>query len=235
MENILPLTTEPTIGGFFRRTARLFADPARFYRDDFPRMTGTTAVAFGVTNAWLGSTLAFFVHTLNSLFLLHLFDRWAQRLLLADDAGIWGLNGNAFLWSAGTVILSPFFFSLGILLSSVMVFLFANSLVADKNSGPDSLTFGNVLRIQGIAYAGRWFRLVPVFGGLLSFIATLILLVTGMRERFAISNRRAVAIVLAPYVLFFFAALAILGIMVFVFSQLPLQELFDSGPRDFGF
>lgn len=233
MENILLMNTRtrPLVRDFVGRSLRLFLQPTRFFREDFPRLDLNQALAFGITNAWLGATAGFFVQTLNGLFFLRLFDHWSLDLL--PDDTFFGANGHAFLWTAGFLILAPFFLCLRILLSTTVVFLFTQLLAGEDEVGPDPVVFSNVMRIQSVSVAGHWFRLVPVFGPVLSLLAGIILTVTGLRERFTLSTRRATAIVLAPYVLLFFAALAMVAFLIFAFSQIPFQELID--PSDFGY
>jgi hypothetical protein len=62
------------------------------------------------------------------------------------------------------------------------------------------------------------------------------LLVVGIRERYNVSTRRAIASVLAPYVLLFVAIFLFLIILGFAIASLPFEELFDfqKKPFDFG-
>ncbi|MGZ3719084.1 MAG: hypothetical protein ACXWR1_12125, partial [Bdellovibrionota bacterium] len=66
-------------------------------------------------------------------------------------------------------------------------------------------------------------------------IVGLVLTVTGVRERFGVSTRRATAVVLAPYLLLFVAAILLSALLVVAVSQLPVQELFDIDPQQLGF
>ncbi|MGZ3713675.1 MAG: hypothetical protein ACXVBE_18050, partial [Bdellovibrionota bacterium] len=135
----------------------------------------------------------------------------------------------------GIVLLSPFFVLLRVLLGSLVVYLFTRVFVEDESGGPDRVTLANVMRIQSASLAGRWFSIVPVVGGFLSYLVSLILLVTGIRERFAISNRRAIVIVLAPYVLLGVAVLAVCLAFAITLAQLPAHELLDIDASGFGF
>jgi hypothetical protein len=60
------------------------------------------------------------------------------------------------------------------------------------------------------------------------------LLISGLRERFRVSNQRAAAVVLAPYVFLFLAGLLMMALMIFAFSQLPFEELLDLRATRFG-
>jgi hypothetical protein len=49
-----------------------------------------------------------------------------------------------------------------------------------------------------------------------------------------VSNRRAAAVVLAPYFLLFLAGMLFLMLMIFAFAQLPFGEIFDFRATRFG-
>lgn len=232
MENILTLI--PTndhgrpVSTFLRRTKRLFFDPTGFFREEFPRLEGSSAVVFGLTNAWLSNLASFFVQTLNAILLSSLFDKWIQRIVAAEEGfSTFGLNGKGFVWGAGLVLLTPFLLLLRAFFASSMLYFFTRLLVQDDAPGAEPVSFGSLFRIQSVAFASRWLRVVPVFGGLIAFSVNLILLTVGIRERYAISNRRASAIVLAPYVLLFLLVILLVVIFGLVLSQLPTEELLN--------
>lgn len=216
---------------FFARTGRALLDPARFFREDFPRMDTADALAFGLANAWVASVLSFFWNTMNSLLLVRLFERWVQRLLASDEAfSFLSKDGESFLWAAGALVLAPFLLLTRAFLASVLLFLFARLLVSEEQRGPEPVSYVAALRIQGVALTGQWFSLVPLFGGILALIVGFLLAVTGVRERFGTSTRRAVAVVAAPYLLFFLALLATGTILLVALFQLPLHELLEFEP-----
>jgi hypothetical protein len=239
MENILTLNTSAEIGPvkiFLRRLGHLFLDPVRFFHEDFPRLEGNSAWAFGITNAWLASICAFIVSTFNSFFLARLFESWVQRLLVSEEGfSFLALNEKTFLWTAGALLAAPFFLLLRIFLGGLVVYVFTRLLVEEQNGGPDRVSLSAVMRLQAVALSGRWFSVVPVFGGVLGFLVSLILLVTGIRERFAVSNRRAAAIVLAPYALLLLIAVMVGIVFLVALAQLPATELFDMDTNGFGF
>ena len=78
---------------------------------------------------------------------------------------------------------------------------------------------------EAAAFAGQWYSVVPFFGGLLAWLANLALVTAGLRERFRVSNRRAAAVVLAPYILLFFLGFLVLILAVFALTQLPFQDM----------
>jgi hypothetical protein len=231
MENILTLNTRVEarpVKLFLQRLGHLFFDPVRFFREDFPRLDGSAALAFGITNGWLAAICAFMVSTFNSFFIASLFERWVQRLLVSEEGfSFLGLNEKTFVWAAAALMLSPFFLLLRTFFGAIVVYAFTRLLVDDEQGGPDRVSFSAVMRLQAVALSGRWFRVIPVFGGILAFFVSLVLLVTGLRERFAISNRRAAAIVLAPYLFLFLLAVMAGIFFLLVASQLPLQDLLN--------
>ena len=62
---------------------------------------------------------------------------------------------------------------------------------------------------------------------MLSLIVSFVLTVTGVRERFGVSTRRAFAVVMAPYFILFFLALLLVAALLFGATQIPLEDLFD--------
>ena len=70
-----------------------------------------------------------------------------------------------------------------------------------------------------LSLVSEWYSLIPVFGSLLAFLARVILAITGVRERFGVSTRRAAAVVLAPYALALFLALVLGTLALVALSQ----------------
>lgn len=236
MDNILTMNTGTTattgtptkgpIREFLGATGRLILDPVRFFREDFAGFGLSQALTFGLINAWLATVVGFFVDTLHAALFSQLLDRWAQRLLFsAGDFSFFGVSAQSFVWSAAFILLAPFFLLARIFASGLVVYLFARLLAEDDPAAPEPIAFPAVIRIQAAAYGGRWFMVVPFVGGLLSFFVVLILTITGVRERFGLSNRRAAAIVLAPYLLLLVAGIFMLVILGIALTQLPYDEM----------
>ncbi len=219
-------TNESPLRALLGRCQRILFDPSRFFRFDFPGMNLSESLAFGIGNAWASAGIAFFVQTFNSLVLSRLLERWMQRLL-ASESGfeLWGLTANQFLFSSGALLLAPFLFLFRAFFASLLVYLFARLLIEDRPGAPEQVNFRSVFKIEATSLAGNWFAVVPVFGGFLSFVVSMILVVTGVRERFGVSTRRATAVVLAPWMFLFFAALLfVLAVMIGI-SQIPVEDL----------
>jgi hypothetical protein len=159
-----------------------------------------------------------------------------QHLLSSEDGfAVWNLTGSEFLYSSGLTLLGPFLFLLQITIGGFVLFLFARLLIDDREAAAESVTFTGILKIQSASLVSEWYTLVPIFGGLLAFIARIILLVTGVRERYSVSTRRATAVVLAPYVLVVVGLGCLVAISLLVLTQIPLQDLINVDTDTLGF
>jgi hypothetical protein len=140
------------------------------------------------------------------------------------------------LFEAGLLLLSPFFLVGQAIFSALFTYFFARLLIHDRQTAPEPVTFTATMRIQAVAMLSNWYSIVPIFGGLLAFVTGLILTVTGVRERFGVSTRRAMAVVLSPYLLvagLFFLLVALLAVVA---VQLPLGEWIGNfDPAKLGF
>lgn len=238
MDSVLSLGNtgnDGSLKALLRKSGRVLMEPSRFFRVEFPAMDTTSLLAFGIGNAWAASIAAFFVQTLNTLLLSQLLDRWMRRLIASEEGfSVWGLSANGFLLTSGVTLLGPFLYLLQAVLGGFGLFLFARLLIEDLPGAPEPVTYTASLRIRAATLVAEWYTLIPVFGGLLAFVAHLVLAVTGVRERFGVSTRRATAVVLAPYVLMLVAVLVLGALAMVAISQLPLQELMDLDPSDLG-
>lgn len=215
---------------------RALFEPTRFFRYDLPQLSVSEVLAFGIGNAWAAASIAFFVQTFNTLLTSQLLERWMQKLLASEDGfAIWGLSATSFLYSSGMLLLAPFLYLLKTVLTSAWLYVFARVLIDVRPSAPDPVTYKNILRIQAAALTGHWFSVVPIFGGLLSFVVSFVLTVTGIRERFGVSTRRAFAVAVAPYLMLVFLAAALALVVIVGVSQLPIDELLDLEPGQLGF
>lgn len=241
METVLSLNpsaaSNASLGSILRKVGHALTAPSRFFRFDYPRFTTAGLLTFGIANAWAAAAFAFFLTTLNSLLVSSLLDNWMQRLVSSEESfAVWDLSAHAFLWQAGALLLSPFFLFAQVLFSALWTYLFARLLIDDHAGTPEPVTFEAVLRIQAVALVGNWYSFVPLFGGLLSFLVGISLTVTGVRERFGVSTRRAVAVVLLPYVVLVALLLLVLVLGIAMIAQLPFPDLLgEVNLRQFGF
>lgn len=240
MDTTIPMETDtPTenpLKGFLTTLGHALLHPARFFREDLGRFNTSEALAFGIGNAWLASAVAFFFQTFNTLVLTQLFEKWVQRLLASEEAfRLLEFSGKNFVWDAGALVIAPFLLLLQAVLGTVVLYLFARLFVEDDPGAPESVTFTTCLKIKASSYVSQWYSVVPFFGPVLAFVVGLVLLVTGVRERFQVSTRRAVVVVLAPYFLVFLAVMAFSALLLLALSQFPLQELLDLDALRLGF
>jgi hypothetical protein len=213
---------------FFELSGKILFEPSRFFREDLGGMSLSDSATFGLIGAWVATMISFLWETVNSLVLAGIFEKWVQRLLSSDESfALLSASGESFLWSAGILLLVPFLLLLRIAFTSIAMFVFAKLLIADDRGAPDNVTYKNVLRIQGASLSAKWFLVVPFFGGLLSYFAFLIFTVTGIRERFSVSTRRAAAVVLAPYLVLLAMVFMLVLVGIYAFSQLPFQEMME--------
>ena len=232
MDTIIDLNRTNTDGNVLRTQIRriwgVLTQPSFFFRQDFPTLGTSSLLTFGIANAWAASALSFFVQTMNSLLLSQLLDRWMRGLIPAEQAfSVWELSGKSFLYTAGALLLAPFLFLFQTFIFGSWLYFFSRLLIEDRSDTQEAVTFQAAIRIEGVALVSRWFGLVPVFGGILAFLAGIVLTMTGVRERFAVSSRRALAVVLAPYLLLGLAILVFTALFLLAFSQLPLQDLLE--------
>lgn len=235
MDTITPtIPTTPTsalepVREYLRRLRLALLHPTRFFHEEFPSLSTSEALAFGVVSAWLASVVAFFLQTFNLFLMSQVFDRWMQRLMAAEESmGMAGISGSSFLWSAGILVLGPFLYVLRILVSSISVFAFCRLFIEDDAGAPEAVGFATVLRIEASAASAHWYQVVPFFGPLLAFVAGVVISVTGVRERFRVSTRRAAMAVLAPYFLMVLLASFLLLLVAIAIFQLPLSEMLES-------
>ncbi len=222
------ITTTSPLRALLGLCQRALFEPTRFFRHDLSQFSVSEALAFGIGNAWAAAVIAFFVQTFNTLLVSQLLDRWMQRILSSDEGfSVWGISASSFLFSSGALLLAPFIFLLRGFFTTVWLYFFARLLIEDRPGALEPVTFNNVFRIQATALTGHWFSIVPVFGGMLSFLVSLVIAVTGVRERFGVSTRRAFAVVVAPYFMLIFLLLLFVVVLLFGATQLPFEELLD--------
>lgn len=225
MDTTLTITTptERPIRTYLGRVKSILLSPGRFFREDFPSFSLSDSLAFGLVSGWLAAGFAFALETLNSLLLVSLFERWVQKMFASEEGfSFLGLDGSSFIWSAGFLLVAPFFYLLRIFYGAAVLYVFAR-LFIDEEGEP--VTYRSLAAIRACAFTGQWLAVVPIFGFFLAFVANVALLVAGIRERYRVSTRRAAVVVLAPYFLLAFAVFLLAVFFLLLLSQLPFQEL----------
>jgi hypothetical protein len=233
MDTTIPLPTttitppEGPLRAYFRTLFRVLLSPSLYFREDISRLQLRQTLTFGLVSAWLASGFAFFFETVNSLLLARVFEDFLYQMV--ETEYLLGPSRDSFLWSAGLLLLAPFFFLLKVFLGSSVLYLFLRLLADDTPASREPITLSGVMRIHSSALASRWFLVVPLLGGLIAFFVNLILLVTGIRERFQLSTRRAALVVLAPYLLMALAAVFLLIVGAVIITQIPFADLLVGG------
>lgn len=207
------------LGDWWQKSCRAIIDPVRFFRLDFPELSTSSLLTLGIAHAWLASVLAFFVKTIHGVLMDRMLEVWSERFLHSGDSAVQlGFSSREFLMSSGFLVLAPYILLLQLPFLAFFLFIFSKVMIEDKGTAAEPVTFTAILRIQAVALFGQWYSVVPLLGGLLAFFAGAVYTVTGIRERFGVSNRRAVAVVVAPYLfmtmLLVLALLVVLGIMI---------------------
>jgi hypothetical protein len=239
MDTIMTMDTRTEtspLRAFLKLLGDALLHPTRFFREDLPRLSTSEALAFGIGNAWLAAAVAFLFQTFNSVVLAQLFEKWVQRLLASEDAfRLIEFSGKTFVYDAGAVVLLPFLMLLRLVFGTAVLYLFSRLFVEDHPSAPEPVTFNGAMRIQASSYVAQWYTVVPFFGPFLAFVVGIILQITGVRERFLVSTRRAAVVVLAPYFLVLLAGLLLTALVLFAVTQIPFQDLLDIDRLGFGF
>jgi len=122
---------------------------------------------------------------------------------------LWGLfqaglsnvphSGFSALWIFGSglvfLLFMPIFLAVGMILNAAIVHFF---LLIFKSNRQD---FEATFRVVGYAQSPALLNLVPIVGGLVGGVWSLVLVIIGLREVHQISTGRAVAVVFAPMVI----------------------------------
>lgn len=227
MDMIIPISAARAAGKhpfkeYMDRVGSLLLDPKKFFREDYIHFKCSDAVAFGLIAAWISAFISFLWSTLSAVLLSSLFEKFIY-LPAEEGVALLGADDRSFLFSAGLILLSPFLFLFQLVFSSLAIYFFTK-LFTGKSSRTE-ISYLNIMSILGVSMNGAWFGVIPIFGGILSFFATMILTITGLRECFGISTRRAVAIVLAPYLVLLFMLLFFGLAFLFMLTQIPYQDL----------
>lgn len=216
-----------TISEYFEACREVLFEPAHFFRRWFHSTRLSYALAFGLVTLWITSIVAFLWDSLTQVFLLRFVQRWLRSMFFSEDLNaVFTRISENLPTQASLVLLNPFFALVGLVSSACVLFFFAKILIAEEH-GPQ-VRYSDQLKVLGFAATGSWLALIPVFGGILSYVAMLALTVIGLREAYAVSTKRAALVVLLPQFLFFvFLALMLALLLAFLFS-LSLSEVIEA-------
>jgi hypothetical protein len=185
---------------------------------------------FALVTHWLGSSLSFLWRSLMggtvSQFFRNIFDI-AKDVAEVDYPG----RGEQFIqardrildwfFGAGPVIIDPFITLFSILFTSVLVYVGARLLVSPGPDEPrEEISYESAVRIICYGMTPSILKGIPLFGGAIASICTLIVTVIGAREVYRTSTIRAILIALFPKLLFLGIILVGLVFLVLVFLKL---------------
>jgi hypothetical protein len=213
-----------SISEYFSACKEMLFEPANFFRRWFHSTTLSVALAFGLLTLWITSILTFLWDSVHEIFILGFLQEWMQQLFFQTDfanllqSAVEDLPGRA-----SYILLRPFISLVGICLSASVLFFFSRIFI-EEESGP-KVKYGDQIKILAFSSTGAWLLLIPFFGGLLSYVAILLLTIIGIRETYAVNSKRAALVVLLPQFLFFVLVLFLLVAVVILVFSLSLQDI----------
>jgi hypothetical protein len=220
------VANEGVLAGFFRKLNLLLFRPAQFFRQELAQVSLSSLLAFGILNAWLASMIAFYFSTFHSLLMGQLMEKWMTSILAEDSGfGLFFPEPKNFLWQAGFLLLAPFLLLIQAYMGAFYLYIFGRALITAPDGG--KVQYQEVLRVQAAALVSHWFRVVPLFGPVLAFVAHFVYCMAGLRETYRISSRRAFAVVAAPYLMLMILGFVLAVIAAFALSQMPWAELLE--------
>jgi hypothetical protein len=226
-------TSLSLIQSYFFTIWRILTRPSLFFKA-LPDSGGLSQpLCFALVTHWLGAALSFLWRSLIGGKVAHIFQslfqvagdvvevdhpgRGAQFLQFRDRIFEWFLG-------AGPVLLDPFLTLFTILFTSFLVYLGARILVSPgKDHHPEEITYSSAVRIISYGMTPSLLAAIPLLGGFVASLCTLIVTVIGAREVYRISTGRAILIALFPKLLF----LGIIVMGIFIFAFVVLKFLFS--------
>lgn len=203
------------IRNFFFDVWQIITEPTAFFRR-MPTTGGYTGpLAFALICHWLGTSISYLwklsIAQTVLEFTTHLF-QIAGEVMEVDSPG----RGTQFiefrdkivqwLMGAGPVVADPFFTLFAILFTSVLIYVGARILTPsyskENKSSYNAVTYESVVRIVCFGTTPAILAAIPIFGGFISSLCTLIVTVVGVREVYKVSTFRALIIALFPKLLF---------------------------------
>ncbi len=226
------IPTKGPIKSFLEACGQALLEPGKFFRERFSHWTLGQSLSFGVVSFWLASLVAFLWSSVNFIFLSAFFERWMQSVFFEDESfALFHEGPQRFLLRAGMLTLLPVFTVFSALFASLVLYFFARFLTGRGQEDSSHVNYLACIRIFAFALLGTWFLVVPIFGGLLAYLAFVIFAAVATRESFHVSSRRAALIVLMPQFMLFFVLSLLFTMMFVLLFSLPMGiELLDQAP-----
>jgi hypothetical protein len=179
---------QPFVASLLETVKLLITDPTTAFR----RMSLTAEIIrpllYGVLLAWVGQLAAYLFGLIFQISIFGLLSQVGELeevipvAFLGMGLGVFGL------------IIAPFFILIGIFISALIVHLFL-MMVGGDNQG-----FGATLRVLCYSNTSQLAQLVPIAGGMIAWIWSLILAIIGLTEAQRTTTGKAAAAVLLPIV-----------------------------------
>jgi len=189
----LPWEDRPRIGfaDALVDTIRLFATrPAEAWSRTREKGDIGQPLFFAICVGWVGIVF-------NSVYGLLFGQVWLRFLPLQYRDRIGPMMAGTVGWTIAQIILAPLFVLIGLFVMSAILhvcFLIVGAL-SSSTAG-----FEGTIRIVGYTWVAQLAHVIPVFGGLLAFVASLILSVMGAQALHRSSQGKAILGVLLPVI-----------------------------------
>jgi hypothetical protein len=179
---------EPVVGGLVSTVMLFVTDPTTAFR----RMSLTVGIfrplIYGVLLAWIGDAVAY---------LFGLFFQASIFGFLSQIEGMEEALPAAFLGMGIGIfglIIAPVFIVIAIFIYSLIVHLFLMMVGGDQSG------FGATFRVLCYSNTSQLAQVIPIAGGIIAFVWSLILGIIGLTEAHRTTTGKAVAAVLLPIV-----------------------------------
>jgi len=200
---------------FFRDTSLILTEPRRFFRERFPTIGFSQALAFGITAQWLASILEWLTRIVKHETLFDGINRIRESFtslpFLKDIPDtIWNQAApqaapqSAWLVEVGALIVSPLQ-SLFMFCVSGMIFFIGGLILISKTPAPerDSPEPSNFIRLSAVSAApalvGSILGFLPLnLGGFIGWVFHIVVLTLGISSRYRVSLFRACGVIFLP-------------------------------------
>lgn len=200
------------VAGYVARCKDIMTEPTAFFRSLRTYTAPLSHVLpFGLVTLWLATLINFVWSLTTNLFFAKVAQQISEDFYGGEAVTATSMFGKEVVFAAGSVVASPFLGIISLFFSALVLNLLGRWVMPKRHFFSYSLR--NIMLILNYAMVGMWFSVVPIFGGLLSFVAVQVYTIIGFRECFHISTRRASFVVLLPYILSL-ATLMLLGLIV---------------------
>lgn len=200
---------------FFRDLILILTEPRAFFRERYPRLGSTEAIAFGIAAQWLAAALGWITRVIKHETLFDGLNRIHEKLSTLPlwrnlPENIWQQGGPAGIDSAAwkaeiaAIILTPFQSLAQFCIYGVLYFLGGVVLIRPEDGAHrDRIAVAAFIRICAVSAApavvGAILGLLPFgLGSLIGWIYGIALLTIGISERYRVSSPRALGVILIP-------------------------------------